>query len=278
MLQESIKGQLNIAYKNDTIDKNDKILFFDINGNYLNYRETVKDISILKEISLSKFDKNKAIFAFGIEKVKYYIYKIIDSSDLNKFEPINKKEILHFYSEEEAYIILSAWHIFNWYQNTKFCGKCGTLLKHSIKERSKKCPNCNAVYYPQIAPAIIVRIEYKDKILVTKYANNPLATYALVAGFMEIGESPEDTVRREVMEEVGIKVKNIKYFASQPWGITGGLLLGFIADLDGDSKITIDKTELSEAHWMTIKEAQNINFTSKTLTGTLINDWISILK
>ena len=176
--------------------------------------------------------------------------------------------------EKDSYIILSGWHIYNWYENTKYCGRCGHILNHKETERAKICSNCGTVYYPQIAPAIIVAISYSNKLLLTKYANNKKARYALVAGFIEVGETPEDAVRREVAEEVGLKVKNIKYYASQPWGITGGLLLGYTAMLDGDSNITLDLSELSEGTWMTKNEIEKLDISNKTLTGTLINEWV----
>jgi len=83
----------------------------------------------------------------------------------------------------------------------------------------------------------------------TKYAGRSYKKYALIAGFTEIGETAEETVAREVMEEVGLKVKNIRYYKSQPWGVDGNLLLGFFADLDGEGEIHLDENELSEGEW-----------------------------
>ena len=93
-----------------------------------------------------------------------------------------------------------------------------------------------------------------DRILLTKYAGRDFAHYALIAGFTEIGETFEDTVRREVMEEAGIRVKNIRYYKSQPWGIVDDLLAGFFCDVDGDPTIHMDSSELKEAAWHTRDE------------------------
>lgn len=277
MLQESIIGEMKISYKAELVSEDSKMLFFNEKGQFLNFNNDKNDICFLREVKkeLEGFDADNSIFAFEIEDTEYFIYKVTSKKDANMFKAVSKKEVLNTYPEKESYIILSGWHIFNWYENTKYCGHCGTLLDHKKNERAKVCPKCSTVYYPQIAPAVIVAIKDGDKLLLTKYANNPLAHYALVAGFIEIGETPEDAVRREVMEEVGIKIKNIKYFASQPWGITGGLLIGYSAELDGNSEITLDLNELSEGTWMTRKEAKAIGFTYKTLTGTLINTWIN---
>lgn len=103
--------------------------------------------------------------------------------------------------------------------------------------------------FPVICPAVIIGVTYGDRLLLSKYAGRSYTRYALLAGFTEIGETLEQTVAREVMEEVGLKVKNIRYYKSQPWGIDGGLLMGFYCDLDGSDKVHIDETELSLAEW-----------------------------
>ena len=117
------------------------------------------------------------------------------------------------------------------------------------KERMLYCPECHNMVYPRISPAVIVGVLNGDQILMSKYAGRAYTNYALIAGFTEIGESAEQTVAREVMEEVGLRVKNIRYYKSQPWAFSGSLLMGFFCDLDGDDKIILDKNELAEAGW-----------------------------
>ena len=95
----------------------------------------------------------------------------------------------------------------------------------------------------------LVAVTNGNQILLTRYANRAYKRYALIAGFTEIGETAEDTVRREVMEETGLRVKNIRYYKSQPWGIDGNLLLGYFAELDGSSEIVLDENELAAAEW-----------------------------
>ena len=103
--------------------------------------------------------------------------------------------------------------------------------------------------FPRISPAVIVGITDGDRLLMSKYAGRGFTRYALIAGYTEIGETLEQTVQREVMEEVGLKVKNIRYYKSQPWGIDGNVLMGFYCDLDGDDTIHIDEKELALAEW-----------------------------
>ena len=158
-------------------------------------------------------------------------------------------------SRHTAFAGITGHHLFHWYQTNKFCGRCGQSMLPDRKERMLFCPACHNMVYPRISPAVIVGVTHGDKILMSKYAGRAYTRYALIAGFTEIGESAEQTVKREVMEEVGLKVKNIRYYKSQPWAFSGSLLLGFFAELDGDDEtITLDTDELSEAGWFTRDE------------------------
>ena len=148
------------------------------------------------------------------------------------------------------YVAYTAWHLAVWYRDNRFCGRCGHSTRHSEEERAMVCPECGNIIYPRIIPAVIVGVINGDKILMTKYANRNLPFYALVAGFVEIGETLEECVAREVMEEAGLRVKNIRYYKSQPWGNVQDILMGFYCDLDGDSTIRMDRNELKEAVWI----------------------------
>ena len=103
--------------------------------------------------------------------------------------------------------------------------------------------------YPKISPAVIIGVLDGSRILMSKYAGRSYKKYALLAGFVEIGETVEETVKREVMEEVGLKVKNVRYYKSQPWSFSDTVLMGFYCDLDGEDKITLDEEELALAEW-----------------------------
>ena len=112
------------------------------------------------------------------------------------------------------------------------------------------CETCGFQAYPTISPCVIVGVYDGDRLLMTKYSGRAYTNYALIAGFVEIGESLEQAVRREVKEEVGLKVKNIKYYKSQPWPFTDTILAGFFAELDGDDTITLEEEELSLGVWL----------------------------
>ena len=149
--------------------------------------------------------------------------------------------------QHRLFAAITAYQLANWYRDNRFCGTCGSRTVHSETERAVKCPSCGRTIYPRIIPAVIVGVINGDKILLTKYAGRDVPFYALIAGFTEIGETFEETVKREVMEEAGIRVKNIRYYKSQPWGIVDDLLAGFYCDVDGDPTIHMDKNELKEA-------------------------------
>lgn len=147
------------------------------------------------------------------------------------------------------FAVFTAWHLYVWYRNNRFCGCCGSRTVHDTAERMLRCPECGNMIFPRISPAVIVGVTDGDRLLMSKYAGRDYTHYALIAGYTEIGETLEQTVQREVMEEVGLKVKNVRYYKSQPWGIDGNILMGFYCDLDGEDDIHIDEKELALAEW-----------------------------
>ena len=153
-----------------------------------------------------------------------------------------------------GFALITGYQLHNWYESRKFCGKCGHPLVPDARERMMYCPHCKNTEYPKISPAVIVGVRNGNRLLMSKYAGGTARRYALIAGFAEIGESLEETVKREVMEEVGLKVKNIEYYKSQPWSLSSSLLMGFYCDLEGSDQIVLEEDELSEAQWFEREE------------------------
>ena len=159
------------------------------------------------------------------------------------------RQLRQLQSKKICFAALTAWHLYVWYRNNQFCGQCAAPTVHDKKERMLRCPECGNMIFPRISPAVIVAVTNGEQLLLTKYAGRVHTNYALIAGFTEIGETMEQTVAREVMEEVGLRVKNIRYYKSQPWGIDGNVLMGFYCDLDGDDTVHLDQHELAMAQF-----------------------------
>lgn len=194
------------------------------------------------------------IYLFSIDGKGYYL---LDNINYPMDDSYSMEHVEIFRKDRPDYLDfagITAYQLHSWYRSRRFCGVCGKPMVHSDKERMVYCVSCKQMEYPKICPAVIVGIINDDKILMSTYANSSKTSYALIAGFAEIGETIEDTVRREVMEEVGLKVKNIRFYKSQPWSFTDTLLMGFFVDLDGDETITLDHNELSSARWFTQEE------------------------
>lgn len=211
----------------------------------------------------------KTTFMFSIDDKDFFLggNNRLTKKLLKEFQFYDIEKIMNYTPKQFRYAAAVACQIKRWYCNNGYCGRCGARLYKAKNERILFCRKCLNTVYPKVCPAVIVGIVHEDKILITKYIRS--SRPALVAGFAEVGESIEDTVRREVMEEVGIKIKNIKYYKSQPWAFSDSLLLGFFCELDGSDKVRVDLKELSEAVWISKDNIQNIkhdiNLTSEMI-------------
>jgi len=186
-------------------------------------------------------------YAFRLHGVNYYLRK--EPAEAGIFQYIPVRQLRNEANNTFCYAAMTGWHLHRWYESSSFCGRCGEKTVHDEVERMLRCPHCGNMIFPRINPAIIVGVTDGDRIVLTKYARRGHTNYALIAGFTEIGETLEQTVQREVMEEVGLRVKNIRYYKSQPWGIDGNILMGFFCDLDGYDTIHLDENELSLGQW-----------------------------
>lgn len=164
-----------------------------------------------------------------------------------------------------------AFEVLNWDKNTRYCPACGVPTKR-IAGFGKKCPECRQEFYPHISPAIIVRIQKEDSILLVHARNFRGTFYGLVAGFLEVGESLEECVHREVMEETGLRIKNLKYFGSQPWPYPCGIMVGYTADYES-GEIKLQDEELNAGAFYTRDNLPEIP-KKLSLARKLIDDWL----
>jgi NAD+ diphosphatase len=153
--------------------------------------------------------------------------------------------------EDLFWIAARAVQIVEWDKTHQFCGRCGVRMKTRPTERARECPRCGLLHFPRLAPAIIVLIERGKQLLLARSKRFATGMYSVLAGFVEPGESLEEAVEREIREEVGLNVKEIRYFGSQPWPFPHSLMIGFTATYAG-GEISIDASEIETAGWFTV--------------------------
>ncbi len=216
------------------------------------------------------------VFLFNIDGRDCFLMKHVSDGLLKEeegfvFRSFRDVRNVQDIPKHEHFLAMTAFQLHNWYKNNVFCGRCGSKTISSEKERAIVCPSCGHTVYPRIVPAVTVAIidREREKILLTEYAGRAIPFYALVAGFTEIGETLEETVKREVMEETGLKVDNIRYYGSQPWGIVDDLMVGFSCDLVGSNEIHRDEEELKLAEWFSREEVV-LQPTDLSLTNSLM--------
>ena len=247
MLQDLETGRLENEFYNISAAAEDVVLCFYDGQVLLSKKEdrlpTLADIQSVQDGGVTRY-------AFCINGTKYFLWL--------SFEPVTPagdffyksvRQLRDLKYKEICFAAMTGLHLYNWYRLNRICGCCGTPTEHDDKERMLRCPKCNNMIFPRISPAVIVAVTNGDRLLLSKYAGREYTRYALLAGYTEIGETIEQTVSREVMEEVGLRVKNLRYYKSQPWGVDGNVLMGFFCDLDGSDAIHIDQNELSMAAW-----------------------------
>ncbi|MCF0216957.1 MAG: NAD(+) diphosphatase [Fibrobacteraceae bacterium] len=198
----------------------------------------------------------KGHYLFSIDDKAYFLEHWTDASakmedtPTDEYQWVVNRTFRHLSHITQRLGGATAAHLAHWETLNRFCGKCGCKTKLGNTERSLVCPSCNNVVYPRISPVVIIAVRNGNKLLMARNWNNPNPRLFLISGFVEIGESLEQAAHREVLEETGVNIKNVRYFGSQPWPFSDSLIAGFTAELDGDDTIYKQETELSEAKWV----------------------------
>lgn len=183
-------------------------------------------------------------------------YSVEALPEISPPENMDFRDLRSLYADLDEDIFLlagKAIQIVNWDLNHQFCGKCGSLTQTAEDEMAKICPECGFTSFPRLSPAVITAIVKDGKLLMAQHTRTSENMYALIAGFIEAGETLEEAVEREIMEEVGLKVKNIKYFGSQPWPFPNSLMMAFTAEYDC-GEIKVDGDEIIDAQWFSADE------------------------
>ena len=269
MIQDIRPHRFQNEYRIKAIANEDYVLFYQKNGIWMKTCNDTIQLPMYKELK-ELFDNHLNYrYLFDIDGESYFLGEPCESdgsgnmihNNINLLDrQIELLQQLGYHLEEnriyrhyqpmwKAFACAVGEHLARWYQGHQYCGFCGSHLQDHEAQRALVCNNCGKTIYPTISPCVIVAITDADRILLTRYAHGAYRNYALVAGYAEIGETIEETVHREVYEETGLKVKNLRYYKSQPWSFTDTLLFGFFADLDGSDQVTLQEDELSEAIW-----------------------------
>lgn len=236
--------------------------------------------------ALEAYAAQVLVFLFRLDDHSFYLLRTWEEAQLPAgFSFENTFYLRRMNPQLMCFAGMTALHLAVWYRDNRFCGRCGhpTALHHIERALSCTDPACTNIIYPRISPAVIVGVTWGDRILVTRYRDRPYRGMSLVAGFCEIGEEAEQTVAREVLEETGVHVDHIRYYATQPWGFDGNLLLGYYCEAVDPEVIRPDGEELAVAEWIPRSEintdgsvmtlnsapADETNVTSLTLTMIL---------
>ncbi len=262
MINKIAPHKADMVFRRETPCGNDHVLFIKDN-------ETLLKISGDGRREIPRFSdfpdegedlKESAYYMFSIDDEGYYLVTEMRQREDKNFGFFPGNTFRGMKPKYQAFAGITATQIARFLDGRKFCGKCGAKTVLSTSERAVICPACGRIEYPKISPAVITAVCSGDRLLMSRYRPSPdhgYRHYALIAGYVEVGETLEDTVRREVFEEVGLKVKNIRYYKSQPWAFSDSEMAGFFAELDVDDTITLEDDELSEAGWFTREEIED---------------------
>lgn len=208
-------------------------------------------IPLIKDIDELDMDIIRKIYIGEFYSKDCYAVEVSNYNS-RKYSFFNLNEL---YSIDEELFLLAgrAIQIINWDKNHEYCGRCGSKTFTSDVEMAKVCGNCGFFSFTRISPAIITAIIKDNTLLMAKHSYNLVDRYVLIAGFIEAGETIEEAVHREIKEEVGINVKNLRYFSSQSWPFPNSLMIGFICEYD-IGEIKVDNHEIIDAKWFKKEE------------------------
>lgn len=204
-----------------------------------------------------------------------YCAELNDDVSIPAINPVPFKKALSMLEESWYRVAAKAYAILDWDKTHQYCGKCGEKTRHQAGTVERVCTACGQAFYPRISPSIIVLIQKGNEILMARSHHFPPGVFGLIAGFVEAGESLEEAIHREVMEEVGITIKNLRYFNSQSWPFPDSLMIGFLADY-ATGELTINPIEIEQAGWYT-RDNMPGRPSSISIGNKLITYWLEQL-
>ena len=196
-----------------------------------------------------------------------------EARDIDGFMAVDLRSLLLTIDASQFALVCRAVQLLEWRDNHRFCGRCGGSTQLSSSENALMCHACDLYNYPRISPCVIVVVTRGEYCLLARQAHWAEGLFSAVAGFVEAGESAESALRREVYEEVGVVIRNVRYVGSQSWPFPGQLMLGFIAEAV-DEDITVDGVEISEARWWHYSKMPSAVPPPNVMSGALIQCFI----
>ena len=244
-----------------SINENKKILFNKRENSFLHNNVNTNSIENFYEI-------------FKLDDTSIFLTNTINSLDEDQVY-LSKKELYPYLDEESLTIVSRAFQIFDWIYNQNYCSRTGNKLTSVKEDLSKICESSSKDYFPKMSPCILVIVTYKNELLLVRHNNEIRTLYTAIAGFVDLGESLEECVEREVYEEVGLRIKNINYVGSQSWPFPNQLMMAFQAEATS-KEVLIDEKEILEASWFKPNEIPKIP-PEPSLSNSLIKKAIDSL-
>lgn len=273
------KKEINFVPENFDSKNFDRIYLAIKNDEFLINSKTGQ-LAILNhdEYQWSGMDSSEPIFVGYLNNNSLYVLSLNSSSVLipeTTLKPF--RALLGMLSDAYFGICSRSIQLVSWSRRSKYCGSCGKKTSIHLSEKAMYCKDCNNLIYPRISPCVIVLVTDKDKLLLAHNKNFPNQIYSTLAGFIEVGETAEEAISREIYEEVEIKVKNIEYFGSQSWPFPSQLMLGFYAEYD-TGVINPDGEEIDKADWFHYRSLPEVPPAKISISGSLIQNFINKLE
>lgn len=263
MIEKYLYNDYVIDFKEDYTTKEesyylifnqDRQLYLEENSIPLDYEDFLSTFKVNFKLYIGKY-KNHPCFAVNIDEGEcFYSLQQVYEKDCDIYQIATRALLIN-----------------DWYDQNRYCGRCGTKTKVKKGSMSLKCPECGLSFHGRIQPAVIIAIHNDNKLLMARHGYNTKVRYALIAGFVEMGESIEEAVRRETKEEVGINIKNIKYMGSQPWPFPNSLMCAYKAEYDS-GEIYVDGKEVIEARWFSKDEIGEVE-SDISIYSLLVDDF-----